>query len=296
MHSRKTIREKKVARRIVSSVSSHRPLIVGGLGDYFTPFLPEGQPLPDFGAMLDLQAAVIDHLRLDFQHKDRAHEAERNNDFELRRVRDAATDALHAKMGEITKTFDGTYGAGRCQETLGFGTGLRKEPEQMYELAEKAIEKLSAPDFAFPSPVLSGVALEAKDLEEQLAGPLENLEGAIAALDAEKDKFDASVMEKQDSEQALLAGTVRHGRLLEELYRIAGYSALAERLRPSSRQAKGSSEEGGGGPGDTDPPQEGDPPADPPADPPSPDDPPAADPGGEGEPSEDPPGSENPAP
>ncbi len=287
MHSRKTLREKKLARRIVSSVVSHQDQIVSGLGDYFTPFLEVDQPLPDFATLLQLQAAALEHLRLDFQQKDRAHEAEQSNDSELRRVRDAATDGLHTKMGEIIKTFDGTYGPGRCQETLGFGIGLRKEPEQIYELAAKAIDLLSAPGFEFPSPELSGVELKAEDLRQQLAEPFKDLKGAIAALDAEKDKFDATVIAKQDADKALATGSVRHGRLIEELYKIAGHPALAERLRPSSRRGKGVAEEGGGGSGDAEPSPAADPASDPTADPAADPQPPAADSGGEGEPAAD---------
>ncbi|MEM7354788.1 MAG: hypothetical protein AAF657_28525, partial [Acidobacteriota bacterium] len=178
------------------------------------------------------------HHRLDFQAKDRSHERELGNDKELRRHRDEQARALHTKMSEISKTFDGAYGDRRCQEVLGFGEGLRPEPEQMLELPAQALERLQAPDFALPEPHLGGVDLSIDDLTAQLAGPHADLAAAITALDSEKDKFDASGIAKRESERRLNEVTVRHARLVEELYRIGGFREYADRLRPRARRAR----------------------------------------------------------
>ena len=242
MHSRKSLREKKVARQIVASVASHRQRIADGLSKYFSPFVPEGESLPDFRQLLDLHAAALESLRLDFQVKDRARLAEEAGDAELRRIRERATGALHTKMREINRTFDGSYGPSRCQELLGFGDELRREPEQIYEQAESAIDVLSAPGFELPPPVLEGVTLTVDDLLTQLAGPFTELATAIAALDAEKNKLDATVTVRQDAEQALTQGTSWHGAALENLYKLAGQEGLAERLRPRRRAKKAEAE------------------------------------------------------
>lgn len=238
MHSRKSIRERKLARRVESSIRNHLEAVTKGLGEFFAPFVPEGEALPDFAAFLRLQSWVLEGHRLDFQAKDRAHEKELGNDKELRRRRDSQARALHSKMSDISKTFDGAYGEGRCQEILGFGVGLRPEPEQMLELSGQALERLQAPDFAFPTLQLDGVALDAENLRAQLATPHTDLAAAIQALDAEKDKFDASGVAKRAAEENLQGVTGRHARLVEELYRIAGFGEYADRLRPSTHRSK----------------------------------------------------------
>lgn len=251
MLSIEVVKKKKLSRRVESSARTHRRLISKGLEAFYAPFAAEGFALPDFEPFLQLQARVLRHLRLELQTRDRAHEAELQNDKELRRVRDEAARKLHAKLGEICNTVDGTYGKGRCEELLGFSTGLRPEPEQMLEVAEKAVERLSAPSFRLPSPQLDGVELEIDSLKDELVDPLTDLATAIKALDREKDKFDATVTAKKEAFKAHHQAYVRLSRLLEELYRIAGHPDLADRLRPPSHRAKGTQADEAGTDGDT---------------------------------------------
>lgn len=256
LHSRKVIRQKKLARKVESSLHNHKDQIVAGLVEYFTPYLAEGETLPDFDILLDLQARVIHRHRLELQDKDRAHLKEVDNDKALRRVRDDATGQLFKKMGEIVRTVDGAYIAGRCQELLGFGTGLANEPEQVAEGAEKAIERIDAPGFAFPEPELDGFDLSVEDIRQQLVEPYTGLASAIFALDSEKDKFDATVTAKQSAARAFNGVYVRHSRFTEELYRISGHDELADRLRPVSHRSKDfrpGEPDSGDGPDDTDP-------------------------------------------
>ncbi len=245
LHSRKIIRQKKLARKVESSLYNHKDRVVAGLVSFFTPYLVEGETLPDFDILLELQARVISRHRLELQDKDRAHLKEVDNDKILRRVRDGAGGRLFKKMGEIVRTIDGAYIAGRCQELLGFGAGLANEPEQVAEGAEKAIERIDAPGFAFPETDLDGVDLGVEDIRKQLAEPYTDLGTAIAALDAEKDKFDATVTAKQAAARDLNSAYVRHSRLSEELYRISGHDELANRLRPVSHQSKDFRPDGG---------------------------------------------------
>ena len=243
--SRSVVRRKKKGRDFKSILRITYDTLVQRLNEYFAAIREEGQPATDYATVLaDLGNSIdVEFERL--QAADWAHLAELANDRKLRRVRDKATAEVHRTLVNITGTVDGTHGEGTAEEVLGLGTGLRKEPELMFEAASLAAVRLADTEFRFPEDEenLDGVDVDREELLTQISGPLARLDDALRGLTDEEKKSVATLAAKELAIERFDKTYSRNANILQALLGFAGMDKQAERIRPKVRKRKASESE-----------------------------------------------------
>ena len=252
--SKVVVRRKQQARAVLASIKAHGTMVAQQLEEKFAALRAENAPPPDYATVIQDLFNGLDHERTELEAADWAHLHEEANDRSLRRVRNEAARKLYAKFVEMSGTLDSAYGPGSSEEVLGLGKGMRPLPEQMLELARKAVAKLDDPDFELPAAQLDGVELSTESFRSQIMEHLEPLEAAIDNLAAEKANFYGTLKAKRDALASFDRVYVQGTKVLEGYYRLTGNDLWADTLRLTARRPTSSEEEPVPTEGDEDPP------------------------------------------
>lgn len=235
--SKVVLARKKNARAVLASIRTHGAQVAQALDGLCCQVRRDAGPAADYRHVLEDLGRLLEQRTEALEAADWAHLDEEANDRRLRRVRDDATRRIHRKMVEISATLNGAYGPYVAEEILHLGTGLRRRPEEMLELARKATAKLDDPGLELPPSQLDGVELSLDAFRLQIEEHLAVLQPAILALTTEGRKFDETLKAKREAIADFDKVYVQCVRLLDAFYRLSGNELLADRIRPTVAQS-----------------------------------------------------------
>jgi hypothetical protein len=164
---------------------------------------------------------------------DRAHEAEKADDTSVRRELEEAIEAVYREVVDFRTALEAVGGV---EATVNAGlTGITpREPIALGRLARALHDAL--PRLATVPATRRGLTFDPMSYTDPLDETTERLERAQAALRREERELEATLMIKNRVMATHDARFLSIARLLESLFRLAGFEELANRVRPSARR------------------------------------------------------------
>jgi hypothetical protein len=237
---------------VLSSLREVGPRLAVQAQDVFSPYLREGEALPDFQLMAVLiERLVVDRARR-MEEADTRHNEELADDAAPREARDDAAHEVFGVLIEIKQGVAALFGEA-WQGRLKLPREVPQDPSALFQLAEEVRSALSTAEL--PKPRLSGVTLfDRRSWIEALAEPTARLGAALSDVSREAREARGTLVERGRAiaghDVAFSTGVA----FVAALLRLFGEHAHADRLRPSIR-APGTLEAdepaaGGSGPDD----------------------------------------------
>jgi hypothetical protein len=175
---------------------------------------------------------------------DEAHIAEQGDDAKPRADRDQASEALANKLVSLRKQVDAGYGA-EGLAAVGLSERQNYDPVAVQRLAQRVIDKVSAPGFAMPAgdPDLT---FNVANIPGRLAGPLATLTASLAKVDQEAAELKTTQAAKDAAMKEFDARFAAVTTVLRGFAQLGGKPEIADALPVMDRGSRGS---GAGEPG-----------------------------------------------
>ncbi len=227
------LRRKKNALSLRAEIKMNGPTLLRELEASQTPFRLEGGDGPDHALQLEELDRMIAVAFEELERADDQHFAEIDNDDDLRRERDAATDELVRVLIDHSITIDRNYSNGKAKSLLGLGPGIEAIPDHVHDVARRASDRLGKDGFSFGTPTHDGVELHPERVKGEVDAPLQRLSTALQELREEQRKFNNSLRRKRDAIEEFDRVYPIAADWLKVMYRAAGLELLAERVKPT---------------------------------------------------------------
>jgi hypothetical protein len=251
MTSKQVVDKGRSTSTAVSMLEQYADAAAEGARAALSPFLREGESMPDLGMVLKLAARYAAHNQQKLETADTAHERELADDKLPRDNRDLGGQRTRNLVGVIRGNVEANYGPSGL-----IALGLR-EPCPSTELgtqkyAHNLVGALLDPKVVLPAPISARAALDRAGFAEELAVPLAQLDEGLASVVREESEAKGTqaakdrAMEDNDRAFSVATGLGRY------TFRLCGLDALADRIRESPRRPgqldvlDGTEEEGAG--------------------------------------------------
>jgi hypothetical protein len=164
---------------------------------------------------------------------DKAHEAEKSDDLAVRVELEEATEQLYREVVEFRTGLE-AVGHPNALLHIGVAGATPREPVALVRLGQAVQDQL--PLVATMVPVRRGLTFDAMTYQEPLAAAVARLEAAQDAMQREQRELQITLMAKNRALAEHDACFMTVARTLEALFRLAGLTELADRVRPSARR------------------------------------------------------------
>ncbi len=245
MPYRQVIRAKKLGGKMASHARQHAQLVATSATALFPGWLHRqpgdrgGGLLPEqqFLDLYQFQMAVseeLDRLHAELIVIDNRHAHQLQVARQLREQRSDRDGRVRAAMLTLKQTAEGSFGPGASRIIFEEDPPrLPSDPAALHQMAERAYDILTDPEFALDSGQ-PGVVINPAVLADGFAEPLKDLGASLTALhDAESAIAQTQTLKDLHLEE-LETFNGHVARFYEALYVLAGHELLASRLRRSS--------------------------------------------------------------
>ena len=257
-----SIRRQRAAASAISFIEAHGEEI-GTAANQATSifYMPEETPV-DYWLSLKVKARMLERRRDDVIAADEDHLDEQANDIEpTLELREAGAE-VNAQLVFTRRMLTGFYGvelADKILATDGPAAGP-DQPQLLWRQGKQTAERLRTTPFDEPKRTSSSFQFNPVALADELEPAVQRLERALAAVDLERRKIEATVNRKAEAIAAFDSAFRITVRFTVAVCLLAGKPNLARRLRASlldpPRRRAG---EGDGEPEEETPPGAGDP-------------------------------------
>ena len=248
MVSKMVTDRQKSANALAATLTKHAEKAHARFSDLVQPYLREGEQVPDLVFFQELLQRHLAAIRKELVAVDDLYHQERQDDQELRGIRDQAVSEIVSLLVRLRRVVQGACGAESYGKILGIEESVPRDPVVLQRYANLVKERLESGPLDGKTPILEGVALDPTAWALLLEEPLSRLGQALDLLSGES----RDTLDSQLEKNALMAGYDRAYRsganILENVLRFVGLDELAERVRPSpySRPTPALPEEGDG--------------------------------------------------
>lgn len=167
------------------------------------------------------------------------------DDIGPREARDAAAQALYAKVVETGEILLGLFGGGALAR-LGLEGTTPRDPALLVRHVAAACKALRSVDLGKPR--LKGATFSGKAVADELEALMADVQSALDDVAREAREAEATLVKKRAAMSAFDTAFSGTASLLSALLTVAGTKELASRVRPSARrpgQAEGAEEDTG---------------------------------------------------
>jgi hypothetical protein len=203
------------------------------LAGVFGPAAEPDKPVPDWPHVIRMIARTLMAMAERLLDADRALIDEMQDDHEPLERRERARSALFQRMGSLRAMTRGIYGESALGR-VGLTGNTPIEPDALHRLGKHVLENLDALENL--PPAVAGGVLNIATVREDLTALVEALGQALDDLAYEAHKRDVAQQHKKSVMAEFDAQFSYAAHLLESLFGWAGETALAARVRPSTRQ------------------------------------------------------------
>ncbi len=179
----------------------------------------------------ELSAAKADMVSANSSHLGRLAEV-----VDLRQRRDALKGALYSRFGKVRHVFETLYGSRRGFPVLAVSGRTPRHATGLVAQVRETAGFLAKPRVELPRLDLAGITVDPPATAAQLAAGADELDGALADLEAARRRAEVTRQAKNDAIAAYDDTFVRVARVAESLFHFAGLHEQALRLRPSTRR------------------------------------------------------------
>lgn len=232
------------AAKVESEIETHTEEIGSRLDESFVPVLDgwvEGQPKPDFRAILRALAAKLGESRETLSEVEQRHIGLIRQAVEQRGEREQLTGSLYEDFSSMRRTIEELYrGRGKDNVNAFVVAGIQgptaQKPTKLLRQIDLAIGHMQQPDLEFPESRFGETRFEPATLVEVLKPRCERLHQVQGDLRRVAAETNASRKEKNRAVEAHKETFLWVSRSAESLFHLAGEHELAERIRPSTRR------------------------------------------------------------
>jgi hypothetical protein len=242
--SRRIDKRIETTSHVRSAVLTHRD----GLADALAAraLLVQGPATPAtrevFGILLDFLADALAHDADALDAAELAVVAERADDVEVRRNRDALAAALGARMVRVRSCVEDALGA-RALEAYGLSGETPRGPRAVASHAENVANLMRRAPF---NVCAGGVTLDSEGMAAAIEAQAAALSEALRAMDEEEHELANKLGLRAQALEAWADGYQGSADTLVGLLRLGGRKELAERVRPTCRRRRGEAQDAGG--------------------------------------------------
>lgn len=234
MPSKQIVARTKSANVVASAASVHAARVAPAIAAVLSPFLDAGQKMPDVEAFTLLLGQWLTHTSASMAAADEAHIHELSDDDPVRQSRDTAQAALNDELVELREWMTGLFGA-RAVRSLGFAAETPRDPAALSQFAGEVVKSLR--EKAFPPPKRGGVSWAPTKEADKIDTLRATLDAALADVVREAREAQGTLANKNAAIATYDTAFSRASKVLEGLFTLAGETALADRVRPSTRRA-----------------------------------------------------------
>jgi len=231
--SKQIIDRIKSANVVTSAASVHAARVAQAVQAVLSPYLEKGQKMPDIEGFLLLVGSWLAQTSAKMAAADEAHIHELSDDDPVRQARDEAHVALHDELVELREWMTGLFGA-RAVRSLGFAADTPRNPAALSHFAGEVARSLR--EKSFPSPKRSGVSWAPAKEADKIDTLRATLDTTLADVVREVREAQATLTDKNAATATYDTAFSRASKVLEGIFTLAGETALADRVRPSTRR------------------------------------------------------------
>ena len=233
MPSKQIVDRTKSASVVSSAASVHAARIAPAIETTLAPFLDKGKKMPDAEGLILLLGKWLAHTSATMAAADEAHIHELSDDDPIRQARDNAQTALNDELVDLREWMTGLFGA-RAVRSLGFAADTPRDPAALSHFAGEVVKSLR--EKTFPAPKRDGVSWTPTKEATKIDKLRETLDAAIANVVREAREAQGTLADKNTAIATYDTAFSRASKVLEGLFTLAGETALADRVRPSTRR------------------------------------------------------------
>ncbi|MEE8522383.1 MAG: hypothetical protein V3T72_00510, partial [Thermoanaerobaculia bacterium] len=217
------------------AIVNHGPRVSDVLTEKFGPRLEEGETVPDFQQVQLFFLGILQAARFRMAEAEAKHVDELAGDDERRTLRQQAFDGLKSTILEQRDFFAGAFGPDQA-EMLGFPPQIGRSPMALLRQGERLVQHLTDPTAELPPPRLGQVTLDLVETAASVAPEVEALRSSMDVVGREVKLAQATRLDRDRAVEELDATLLWVARSLEAIYRLAGETELADRIRPATRR------------------------------------------------------------
>jgi len=261
MPSKGVLDRQRIGKAIIAAANTHAREVGDRLNESLAVIVAEGETLADF-TTLELHLGRYLQMQLDaLVAADEVHLEELDDDLDPRLRRDDAAEDLYRKLIEVREGLNAVFGSDQAGALIGIEGVTARDPLALHRQANRALERLRAPDEGLPPQRLAGLQLDTAALADELQPATDQLTQALADVDRELRETETSLGLKTEAIEAFDRAVRGVGRILKGCDELAEYPDFAEKIRLSRRRGSASenpdAEEGPPEEGTTDEPASG---------------------------------------
>lgn len=234
MPSKQVTDRQKSATSVVAAGETHADLVAVNLQTLLSPYLRDGEVVPDFRVLTRLISRALADANSAMVLADEAHHTELADDAAPRGARDQVAAALYNELTELREWLTGVFGAG-VDRRFGFSDLTPRDPVPLERFAGEVTTALATQPL--PAPRRTGVTWSPSESIHTLEALRAELRGHLKDVAREVREAHATLIAKNTAMATYDERFICVATALNGLFRLAGHTDLAARVRPSTRRA-----------------------------------------------------------
>ncbi len=225
----------KSATAVGAAATTHAARVAKSFTETLSPVLKKNQSPPDIEGLMLTVAEWLANAASEMVKTDEAHTHELSDDDEPRRRRDEAQAALYEELVSLRDLINGFYGAAATR-MLGFSSGTPRDATALSRFAGEVSKALREKELPAPKRADTTVKWSPAKTADEIDKLRKKLDEALTDVAREIREAQGTLVNKNDALDAYDSAFSRTANLLAGLFMFAGETALAERVRPSTRR------------------------------------------------------------
>ncbi|MCP3958120.1 MAG: hypothetical protein GY719_09730 [bacterium] len=220
---------------VVGAATVQGPAIGGGLGEYLSPVLAEGEEMPDLASPITLYSRKLVSYRDAMVKADEEQQAALSRLDEVRKDLAVPEGRLRGDILSLRATCQGLWDDDKVS-SLSLDFNVAQEPKPLVRQAEIIRDRLRDPEVELVSVRWVKGPQDGKEWADELDREIEEMRPLLARYIERRKQLDTAQVRKDQAMEEFDVQFIRITRLLEATFRVAGETELADRIRPTVRQ------------------------------------------------------------
>ncbi len=203
------------------------------LGAVLSPFVGEGEPVPELTILPVLASRLVDHRLDHLIETDKANIDAQSELIEPRKRRDEALGQASDTIYRVRDVCRGLYGPELCTRIVPDDRRIPQRPKAFLHMGEHVLERLRDAERSLPSKTLVGIEVQRFELSTNFGSDLEELSESLDEVDLKSREAEITQAAKDEAMRQFNVTYRAAIRLLEASAILAGKPDLAGRVRPT---------------------------------------------------------------
>ncbi len=228
--SRRVYARMRLAKKVLSAIDKHSSRVSAELDKHPVTMLATDPPWSYGTVFADLQGRLQETrdqmVEVDRRHRDEAAETEI-----ARNVRDDAAAALRHEVIGIRDIVDDVYGEDVSRQ-LGFARQTPRAAEMLAEQVAHLVVRLGTADSEILEPRFGATPLDLSRHVARLTRAYKRLQLMLAEVESKERDTEHAKVDRDAMLETFDRTCIDVSRMIESLFRMAGFDKLADRVRP----------------------------------------------------------------